>query len=234
MTGWTEERTAEAVRLWGQGKSASQIARILQRGLTRNAVIGKIHRLGLTAAGRDAPSKPGGGVAQARRPKAPTVPRGTTRPVPPRPGPQKRPAVIHGHKLGTDFLKSDEDAEKARALFRADGLSIADRVTAGAGVESPNARPFVEHERGCRWPIGPQGAVLLCCNPVARGPYCAGHAEVAYVGEPQPNAPGRINAMASHLARFDGIDLTANLIVRKAHGRDNRPNSTWDSGRAAA
>ena len=42
---WTEERVALLQKLWGQGYSASQIAGQLE-GVTRNAVIGKIHRLG--------------------------------------------------------------------------------------------------------------------------------------------------------------------------------------------
>lgn len=42
MSGWTEERTAELKRLWMKGRSASQIG-----GVTRCAVIGKLHRLGL-------------------------------------------------------------------------------------------------------------------------------------------------------------------------------------------
>jgi GcrA cell cycle regulator len=42
---WTDERIELLQRLWGQGFSASQIANQLQ-GVTRNAVIGKLHRLG--------------------------------------------------------------------------------------------------------------------------------------------------------------------------------------------
>jgi GcrA cell cycle regulator len=42
---WTEERIELLQKLWGQGYSASQIANQLQHGVTRNAVIGKIHRL---------------------------------------------------------------------------------------------------------------------------------------------------------------------------------------------
>mgnify|MGYP001307963677 CR=1 FL=1 len=45
---WTEERIDLLRRLWGQGQSASQIAEQLG-GVTRNAVIGKAHRLGLSA-----------------------------------------------------------------------------------------------------------------------------------------------------------------------------------------
>ena len=45
--GWTEERVALLTKLWADGLSASQIAAELG-GITRNAVIGKVHRLGLS------------------------------------------------------------------------------------------------------------------------------------------------------------------------------------------
>jgi GcrA cell cycle regulator len=61
--GWTEERVEQLKQLWTEGLSASQIARQLG-GVTRNAVIGKVHRLGL--AGRATP-------ARAERPRLPTV-----------------------------------------------------------------------------------------------------------------------------------------------------------------
>lgn len=44
--GWTEERVEQLKTLWTEGLSASQIARVMG-GVTRNAVIGKVHRLGL-------------------------------------------------------------------------------------------------------------------------------------------------------------------------------------------
>jgi GcrA cell cycle regulator len=49
---WTNERVEELRRLWGQGQTASRIAELLG-GITRNAVIGKAHRLGLC--GRPSP-----------------------------------------------------------------------------------------------------------------------------------------------------------------------------------
>jgi GcrA cell cycle regulator len=58
---WTEERIALLQKLWGQGYSASQIASQLQ-GVTRNAVIGKIHRLG---------KRPDGALPRAARAAAP-------------------------------------------------------------------------------------------------------------------------------------------------------------------
>jgi GcrA cell cycle regulator len=53
--GWTDDRVTLLKKLWTDGLSASQIAKQLG-GVTRNAVIGKVHRLGL--AGRAAPSRP--------------------------------------------------------------------------------------------------------------------------------------------------------------------------------
>ena len=62
---WTDERVEQLKSLWTEGLSASQIARTLG-GVTRNAVIGKVHRLGL--AGRAAPSR-------VERPRLPSAPR---------------------------------------------------------------------------------------------------------------------------------------------------------------
>ncbi|HEY5046632.1 MAG TPA: GcrA family cell cycle regulator [Rhizomicrobium sp.] len=63
--GWTDERVEQLKSLWTEGLSASQIARSLGN-VTRNAVIGKVHRLGL--AGRAAP-------ARIERPRLPSAPR---------------------------------------------------------------------------------------------------------------------------------------------------------------
>ena len=55
---WTDERVARLTKLWADGLSASQVAADLG-GVTRNAVIGKVHRLGLS--GRAKPASKGGG-----------------------------------------------------------------------------------------------------------------------------------------------------------------------------
>ena len=60
---WTDERVEELKKLWSEGHSASQIAARMG-GVTRNAVIGKVHRLGLS--GRAAPAKPKAVVAETR------------------------------------------------------------------------------------------------------------------------------------------------------------------------
>ena len=77
---WTDDRVETLTQLWREGASATQIANRLG-GVTRNAVIGKIHRLGLS--GRGAPSAPG-----TRRPKPKAEPR-LRRPSPLRLSPKR-------------------------------------------------------------------------------------------------------------------------------------------------
>src|SRR6476659_7515625 len=81
--GWTDERVELLKKLWQDGLSASQIAKQLG-GVTRNAVIGKVHRLGLS--GRATPSKPQRTVFKSPRPtrpvsSAPSLPRRIAEPV---------------------------------------------------------------------------------------------------------------------------------------------------------
>ena len=78
--GWTEDRVGALKKLWLEGQSASQIAKQLGGGVTRNAVIGKVHRLGLS--GRAAPSQPARATFHPSRPRpaapptqAPSAPR---------------------------------------------------------------------------------------------------------------------------------------------------------------
>ncbi len=65
--GWTEDRVGALKKLWLEGQSASQIAKQLGGGVTRNAVIGKVHRLGLS--GRAAPSQPARATYRPTRPR---------------------------------------------------------------------------------------------------------------------------------------------------------------------
>ena len=81
---WTDERVETLKKLWGDGLSASQIAKQLG-GVTRNAVIGKVHRLGLS--GRAAPSRP------ARHPEAKPAPRPRAQPAAPAKAQQAKPAT---------------------------------------------------------------------------------------------------------------------------------------------
>ena len=85
--GWTDERVESLKKLWLEGLSASQIAKQLG-GVTRNAVIGKVHRLGLS--GRAAPSQPQRSVFRAPRPPRPVQ---AAAPAPRRPAPQPVPVA---------------------------------------------------------------------------------------------------------------------------------------------
>ena len=87
---WNDERIEALTRMWREGLSASQVARQLG-GVSRSAVIGKVHRLGI--AGRDTPTRPNamggrpstrirasaGGVARVAAPRAATTPRPSPR-----------------------------------------------------------------------------------------------------------------------------------------------------------
>ena len=80
--GWTDERVETLKKLWLDGLSASQIAKQLG-GVTRNAVIGKVHRLGLS--GRAAPSHPSRPTFKTPRPPRPiSMPAPRARAVEPR------------------------------------------------------------------------------------------------------------------------------------------------------
>jgi GcrA cell cycle regulator len=70
--GWTDERVEALKKLWLDGLSASQIAKQLGSGLTRNAVIGKVHRLGLS--GRATASTPQRAAFKTPRPPRPVTP----------------------------------------------------------------------------------------------------------------------------------------------------------------
>lgn len=78
-TAWPDGNVAVLRRLWAEGLSASQIAKqmnkLLQAGLTRNAVIAKCHRLGLT---KRTPSRP---MTKRQRPTIPRARRETKPPT---------------------------------------------------------------------------------------------------------------------------------------------------------
>lgn len=213
---WSEAQIETILKLWGEGKSCSEIAMVVP-GKSRNAVIGKLHRLGVTDASR---SKWGSAKAGTTRIKAPKVAPAGHRP--PKPGPQNKPGAVFGaYQHEPDFAK----AEIVRANKTKAGLAKVANVSAGAGVASPNAVPLLDYVRGCKWPLGERGAVHYCCNPQAPGrTYCEGHLDLSLAKD----QPDRFRAReASRLTRFDRVE------------RDQpRPapvwRSLWDDAREAA
>lgn len=87
---WTDDRVETLRKLWADGHSANQIAKQLG-GVTRNAVIGKVHRLGLS--GRITPARPPKRIPRPRLAKPQQSPQSVAavrlrEPAPPRPAPQ--------------------------------------------------------------------------------------------------------------------------------------------------
>src|SRR5215211_5287429 len=151
---WTDERVELLKKLWSDGLSASQIAAEIG-SVTRNAVIGKIHRLGLSGRGKTKAAAPQRGRKASRAPSAPTsVPQPSTpNPVPVAP----TPISIESAPLAT---------------FDDVVVPISERVTIMELRESM-----------CRWPMGdPTKPEFRFCGArsVTGLPYCTHHARIAY------------------------------------------------------
>ena len=86
---WTDERVETLKAMWSEGKSASQIAKELG-GVTRNAVIGKVHRLGLS--NRSGPEAEAPQAAAEPAPKAARPAETPSAPPEPKQTPAQRPA----------------------------------------------------------------------------------------------------------------------------------------------
>jgi GcrA cell cycle regulator len=158
--GWTEERVAELKKLWAEGHSASQIAKKLG-SVTRNAVIGKVHRLGLS--GRATPSRPVKRPPRLARPK-PQAPAAT------------RPNVAAAPRPAAGSLALREPV--AQAPVEADANVEPKRLPNGDMVTVMTVKDSM-----CKWPIGdPADATFGFCGRSSDGssPYCAEHARVAF------------------------------------------------------
>ena len=159
---WTDERVELLKQHWLEGKSASQIASLLGHGLSRNAIIGKVHRLGL--AGRAKSSNQGG--SHPRQSAAKHAPR---RMAPPRP-PSIAPQIVRG--ANALAIAAQPLTEGEPETFESVVLPMSLRVTI---VELKEAM--------CRWPLGDPTSpeFRYCGSPAASsGPYCAHHCGLAY------------------------------------------------------
>lgn len=109
---WTDERIAQLKAGWEGGMTASQIAEQLGEGVTRNAVIGKAHRLGLESrpspvkASEDAEAAPAAPVAAAAAP-AP-APAAAPAPVPAAARPVAKKPARTGKAAKTSLLDLNE------------------------------------------------------------------------------------------------------------------------------
>jgi GcrA cell cycle regulator len=194
---WTDERVETLTKMWAEGQSASQIAKELG-GVTRNAVIGKVHRLGLSnrvvggaekeeaepavvAPVRDDPVvRPvEAAPVQAEAKPAAVVPRPAAAPVNPTmaqvvnnvtPLPLRKSIVPAGQPLPPQ-PSANEISPEALASVRE--------------VEKHAKRISLMEltERTCKWPIGDPATedFWFCGLPSAAGkPYCDAHVGVAF------------------------------------------------------
>lgn len=164
MISWTDERVETLKKLWSEGLSASQIATELG-GVTRNAVIGKVHRLGLSGRAKAPSSQPA--AQRPRKPAAaPSQARTTARP---QPGPMT---------VGATALKADIVPV------------VRSQPAPAPKVYSLSDPPLVENasilqltEQTCKWPVGDPGqdGFHFCARRSEVGiPYCGYHSRIAY------------------------------------------------------
>lgn len=154
---WNDERVDLLKKLWSEGLSASQIANRLG-GVTRNAVIGKVHRLGLS--GRATTSR-----VKSIRPRKRVAS-----------GAAARPARANLFSNGNAPLKTafgpEYNADTAMNPVNELVIPLDERVSITALKECM-----------CRWPIGdPQHEDFHFCgrDKVPGMPYCEFHAQIAY------------------------------------------------------
>ncbi len=191
---WTDERVERLSTLWLEGRSASQIATELGEGVSRNAVIGKVHRLGLS--GRAVPP------AEAAAPRIREVPEPVTEvptaaervvaePAPVEAVPDAPAMAAHTVDDVAAILDAAEPITIDLPALRAVKdvvIPITDRVTI---LELSGSM--------CRWPIGdPTSAEFRFCGCRAVGtlPYCQEHARVAFQPVADRRRPERLIRIA--------------------------------------
>lgn len=166
---WTDERVETLKTLWGEGQSASQIAKVLG-GVTRNAVIGKVHRLGL--ASRTA-AKPEPAAKAAKESPAPkTKFKAVEKVEQPSPAKEKaKPVTTHKPPVVTSTFPHPP----------APSEPLVDLADVDAAAKKLSLLEL--NERTCKWPIGDpsKGEFYFCGHPAAPGkPYCSSHVAAAY------------------------------------------------------
>jgi GcrA cell cycle regulator len=195
---WTDERVETLKKMWAEGQSASQIAKELG-SVTRNAVIGKVHRLGLSNRvgpggkddGDDAEMPASAAPAEPLRPAAPEAPRPAepaARPAAPQPA-AERPvaaapaaaAVIQPIPLRKAIIPAGQPLPPQPSANE-----ISPEALASVREVEKRARKLTLMElteRTCKWPIGDPATedFWFCGLPsVAGKPYCEAHVGVAF------------------------------------------------------
>ena len=204
---WTDERVELLKKLWMEGQSASQIAKQLG-GVTRNAVIGKVHRLGLS--NRNTPEAEAAPAAPS--PAQPREEAHSEKPAEAKPKAASAPAAAPVVDLAEAKAKRESRAEAPQQPAAAtpepeQPATYTPRPIIPAGQPlppqpstdeiDPEALATVREiektarklslmeltERTCKWPIGDPATedFWFCGLPVKPGkPYCEAHVGVAF------------------------------------------------------
>ncbi|MDV3257787.1 MAG: GcrA cell cycle regulator [Sphingomonas sp.] len=199
---WTEERIERLKAMWSKGATASQIAEELG-GVSRNAVIGKAHRLGLESrpspvkAGeekekkaRSAPAPKAAKPAPAPKAAPVSAPRETEVPseraaAPAAPAqPQRRqpdPQAVQYRSVGPGGFIRQGPGDTQAPIPPAPPRRL---VPAKPSPEVADKTSLLDlNDRVCRWPMGHPGEpdFYFCGQPANPGyPYCVEHCGVAY------------------------------------------------------
>jgi GcrA cell cycle regulator len=184
---WTDERVETLKRMWGEGQSASQIAKELG-GVTRNAVIGKVHRLGLSnrANGKEdeeeAPATAAPQAASPARPEPAARAEPAPRPEPARPAAPAAPASnVTQLPVRKAIIPAGQPLPPQPSLNE-----ISPEALASVREVEKRARKLTLMElteRTCKWPIGDPATddFWFCGLPSLPGkPYCEAHVGVAF------------------------------------------------------
>ncbi|MGI8931927.1 MAG: GcrA family cell cycle regulator [Sphingomicrobium sp.] len=200
---WTDERIGRLKSMWADGATASQIAEDLG-GVSRNAVIGKAHRLGLES--RPSPVKAGeekekkakpAPAPKAAKPMAAPAPKPAPGPEPrmtaaetvraaspsPHPAPPKQPepGTIQYRSVGPGGFIRQGPGDTQMPIPPAPPRRL---VPAKPSAEVANKTSLLElNDRVCRWPMGHPGEpdFHFCGKSSNPGyPYCVDHCGVAY------------------------------------------------------
>jgi len=190
---WTEERIERLKTMWTEGATASEIAEKLG-GVSRNAVIGKAHRLGLEA--RPSPVKPGeekehspaaakpAAKAEAAPKAAPAAEEQQPEPARPLPQPQRQrpqPEGVQYRSVGPGGFIRQGPGDQQAPIPPAPPRRL---VPAKPSPEVADKTSLLElNDRICKWPMGHPGEpdFHFCGEPANPGyPYCVAHCGVAY------------------------------------------------------
>lgn len=173
---WTKPRLRLLRRRWAQGARVREIAAELGHGISSNAVIAKIHRLGIAAL------SPYGGRPGRRRAGKP----------------RSGDWHLRGHRIGYWFRKGPPPAWVIGAKPHLE------TTCADARIPRRQRRSLFElSEDHCRWPVGdPRSFRFFFCGaqPVRNRPYCADHCVRAYQdarAPPRGAAPPRYSRVPS-------------------------------------